>query len=902
MKSNAKVFAVRASTLAVQGALALMSMVSLAAFAADEPTVEDLTVPKTTVDVGAIFVSDDSFKFGEYNGLAKKGLYLDLNIDAAGGGAWDSADPTRWSVFGTNLGLDNRSIKMEYGKQGQFRFLFGFDELRRYRSDTYQTPYAGTGTNTLTLPSNWMIPIVPKLGTGANARGLSGDVANSPGAVLTGGIFPAAGPTPPSAANLAASAAILASDLPDFHNFNLQTTRQAFDGGFVYNFTSQWEGKISARHEDKDGVKPMSTVTRQTGGDIATVIPDPIKQTTDQFNASLTYTADKGYLQAAYYGSLFHNDVKTVYWQNWADPTKPLNAMSSAPDNEFHQFLLTGGYNFDRNTKLVLNGQYSRSTQDENLYKDAGTPFVPVTTTNALIITKAFNARLTSRPMKDLNVSANYKYEDRDNQTPVNMYGFYDAQDAPSTTAANPAFTSALGLPAGALASNININANRPYGRKTNQANLDGDYRVAQGQNVKLGVDYQEIERSCDGTWIGCVDADKTKESTLRAEWRGNWAEPGITSRLAYAYSERKVDNYNEDAFLAVVPMANVVSSNGISAYQALVLSGLTGYGPIAGYNNGVFAGTGLTAAQAGAFFGASGSSVLNNALVNALYANGNRISELPGMRRYNMADRNRDKLRGTVNWQATERWGVQLGADVNKDKFDNSTYGLQSAKNYAINLDSTYAFTDDVTGSLFYTYEDQRSDAAGNSYTANSNGANLGGVTAVSGGCYGTVQARNNNAKIDPCLNWSVDMKDIINTLGLSVKDKSLMAGRLSLAGDVLYTYSKSDNSGFGGNYVTNPWAGVAGNPTSGIASYFIPAVGTPTSVAKVIEFRLSGRYFLDKFQSLRAGYLYQRMKSNDYAYDAMQFGGLAGVLPSNEQAFNYNVHVFGVGYTRSF
>ena len=36
--------------------------------------------------------------------------------------------------------------------QGRFRLTFGYDELRRNRSDSYQTPYNGAGTNVLTLP------------------------------------------------------------------------------------------------------------------------------------------------------------------------------------------------------------------------------------------------------------------------------------------------------------------------------------------------------------------------------------------------------------------------------------------------------------------------------------------------------------------------------------------------------------------------------------------------------------------------------------------------------------------------------------------------------------------------------------------------------------------------------
>jgi len=887
MRKNANVFTVRASILAVQGVLALMSIVSQSALAEDEPTVEELTKPKSSIEIGVTNVGSSSYKFGEYNGLGRDGVYGDVNVDLRGGGAWDSEDATRWSVTGTNLGLDTRNISAEYGEQGKFRINFGYDELLRNRSDTYQTPYNGTGSNNLTLPSNWRAPIVPvSSGTASNARGLSGAVAASP-AIVSGVL------TFPSVANRAASAAIIAADLPDFHTVNLNTKRSRTDAGFIYNFDNQWDFKFSVRHEDKNGLKPMSTVTKMGGLEVATTIADPINQSTDQFNASFGYTADKGFVQAAYYGSLFKNDVKTVAWQSYALPlSSPMNVISSAPDNQFHQLLLTGGYNFDRTTKLVVNGSYGRSTQNQSFYTDVSTPFVPASSLNALVVNKAFNARLTSRPLKDLSLAANYKYDERDNRTPVNTYAFYDAQES-ATGAANAAFRSALGV--SSLGSNANINANRAYSKRVNQFNLDGDYNLVKGQNVKLGWDWQKIDRWCNGAWIDCVDAATTKENTLRAEWRGNWMEEGVTTRVGYAYSDRKVSNYNENAFLAVVPMANVVpTGQTISAYQALQLSGLTGYGPIAGLAG---AGTipGLTAAQANAYFGS------NNALANALYSSQNRISELPGMRRYNMADRNRDKIRTSVNWQANDQLSFQAGLDFNKDNYANSTYGLKDAQSWALNLDSTYTFSEDLSGTLFYTYEDQSSKSAGNSYTANSATANVGGFTAISGGCYATIALRNASNKIDPCLNWSTDMKDKVDTFGLSLKHKGLMSGKLAVGGDLIYTSAKTDTAGSGGNYVNNPFA-VAGAPAGTVAAFFVPASAVPTITTKTLEFRLSGRYTIDKSQAVRAGYSYSRTRSNDYTYDALQVGGLAGALPTNEQAFNYTVQVVGVGYIYSF
>jgi hypothetical protein len=43
-------------------------------------------------------------------------------------------------------------------------------------------------------------------------------------------------------------------------------------------------------------------------------------------------------------------------------------------------------------------------------------------------------------------------------------------------------------------------------------------------------------------------------------------------------------------------------------------------------------------------------------------------------------------------------------------------------------------------------------------------------------------------------------------------------------------------------------------------------------------------------------------RMKSTDYAYDGMQYGTLATVLPTNQQAPDYLVQSLGAAYIYSF
>jgi hypothetical protein len=923
MKSHQDNFTLRASVLAVRGALITLAMVASAQAADNAAATAQAAVGSTTtaeapaqpteagppqmvrsstMDIGLSYVSKGSFKAGEYTGLQDKGVTIDANIGLYGG-APDSAE--RWSVTGTDLGLETRNIQIEAGVQGKMRFNFGYDELLRNRSDSYQTPYLGAGSNNLTLPGTWVQPVVPALSaTTVNARGLSSDVTNAQALPTSGGT--SGHMQTPSAGQITTATSVQNADLPDFHNVDLSTKRQKYDAGLSFNIDPQWDVQASVRHELKDGLKPMGSVSR-ANAEISTVIPDLIDQQTDQFNASLGYTGDKSFMKLAYYGSIFKNNVSSMSWADWSTAGGGTKlTMSSAPSNEFHQFSLTGGYNYTPTTKVVMKGSYARNTQNESFVTDSTDFFVPGTSLHGLVITKNLDLKLTSRPTSDLNLSAAYKYNDRDNRTPVNVYGFTDAQNPVGGTSAAPnsAFAAAMNLLypglspisfTGNTSGNFNLNANRPYSKKLNTLNLDADYRVAAGQTVAGGIDWQKTDNYCDGTWISCWDAAKIDEKTYKAEWRANVHED-INGRIAYEYSKRKVD-YNEDAFLALVPMANVTPTGapaGVgSAYDTLLALGLSGYGPISGILP--------VASDPGLLYYFAN----NNALSNSLYANANRISELVGMRRYNMADRNRDKLRTSANWQANEKLALQAGLNYNKDDYANSEYGLQNAKNWTLNLEGDYAVTDTFSVSAYFTHEDQKSGSAGNSYTANSTASAVNGFTNISvpAGytCSTTIAARNAINKVDPCTNWTADQQDKVNTVGLSFQNKDMMAGKLALAGNLSFSRAKTDISATGGNYVNNPLA-VAGAPAGTVAAYYIPAQDMPTVTTNIIDLRLNSFYQLDKQSSLRLGYAYQYMKAKDWAYDGMQIGGLAGALPTNEQAPSYKVHTIAVGYVHTF
>ena len=83
-------------------AMVAMAAVAAPTAAAEEttldPAVAELTVPKSSLELGIGNVSSASYKFGEYNGLEKQGVFGVGSLDLLGGGRYDSDDATRWRL------------------------------------------------------------------------------------------------------------------------------------------------------------------------------------------------------------------------------------------------------------------------------------------------------------------------------------------------------------------------------------------------------------------------------------------------------------------------------------------------------------------------------------------------------------------------------------------------------------------------------------------------------------------------------------------------------------------------------------------------------------------------------------------------------------------------------------
>ncbi len=341
------------------------------------------------VNAGVGYVSEDSAKFGEYTGLNEKGAYF----IGDGQARYRGQDATYWNFDMTDIGLSSRSIGLEGGRQGQYKLFLNYDELPHYITDTAQTPFLGTGGNSLTLPPGFPAP--------------------------TTGRMP------------------LSSTLQDV---DLDTQRKQVGVGGSWTMGGL-DYAVSFRHETKEG-------TKRTAGAFfinAAQLVDPVDYTTDQIDASVSYAGARWQAKVSYYGSIFRNDNDALTWQNpFTFPAGASGQLAQPPGNEFHQLRALAAYQFSARTHATADIAYGRGTQDEGflaptLNTTLAVPALPGSSLNGRVNTFDANVKLASALTDQLRVNAAYAHNDRDNDTTQAVYGWVSTDMFPATPQNQPA-------------------------------------------------------------------------------------------------------------------------------------------------------------------------------------------------------------------------------------------------------------------------------------------------------------------------------------------------------------------------------------------------------------------------------------------------------------------------------
>lgn len=437
------------------------------------------------LQLGAQYVSDDNFMFGQYNGLHEKGGTL------IGSLRWKdfSLPDSHWQVSLDNFGLDTREGSLIWGRSDRLQLELGFDSQLQVRNNGGRTPFRG-GEN-LQLPADWV----------------SGSTTSD------------------------------WTSLDDsLRRFDRELQRDRYSARLTAALGGGWQLRAGLLYEDKEGTTDMAGafyVDASTGD--SALLPTPVDQRNTELDLGLSYDGGRLHLDGELRWSDYDNRIDTLRWQN---PYRSFNygsevrypegvgGIAMAPDNQQTSGRLSGHYLFSRSLRLQFDGSYAIATQDQRFQDYTVNPALRVTeplprsNLDGEVATGTFNVKLLTRPLADFNLDLWYRLRDRDYDLPRAGYRYNrgDATDQPGQ---------ALSV------------YNTAYDLISQTAGGEVGWRAPMNSRLDLGYEYEKTERRNAAT-------EQTEEDRYTASFR---IRPftSLNLKLEGLYADRAADTYQWD-------------------------------------------------------------------------------------------------------------------------------------------------------------------------------------------------------------------------------------------------------------------------------------------------------------------------------------------------------------------
>lgn len=474
-----------------RSALALAVCAAFAGVQAQEKKEEaaNTVEVQASVEAGAALVTGDSADrafFGEYNGLRKHDFYGLLNFDYS---RRDTATGTALEFYGSNLGLSVRELGALWARQGDWRLAASYGELERVNPYSVNTGVYGIGSTTPTAT------------------------------YLAGG--PGSG-----------------------WNQELSTRRRAFElaGAKWLGATYQFEASVNS--ENKKGAQLFgignscpstvsagcSFVPGVTAGSGVLYFPQPIDYNHTQAEARLHYAGGSLQLNGGYYGSFFSNSKPSmtpgVPGVLNSAVNQPLTAgpgvaaylsqpVALSPDNEHNALDVTGAYVVLPWLRTNFKLGYARTRQN-HAFSDMGLTGAPagVSSLNGEVTDTLAQLRVVANPIAKLSLVGEYRYADRNDDTPLASY----------SQVGTVRYT------------------NQTVSREVNSAKLEGTYRFPWSVQGTAGVGFESIDRGTYAPTASYVGVSALREKTDETSWwieaRRSMSET-VSGSVRYSMSKR---------------------------------------------------------------------------------------------------------------------------------------------------------------------------------------------------------------------------------------------------------------------------------------------------------------------------------------------------------------------------
>jgi MtrB/PioB family decaheme-associated outer membrane protein len=427
--------------------LALSLAAAFPALAEDD--VEALTTPESSVSISAVSTSRDNQRFGMYNGLSKDRDSLVGEVSLI---KRDDTTGTWFRLEAKDIGLPTAEARVEHERQGDWSYYLEHNQMQRVTPYDVFTGIQGIGTTLQNAPNAGSVPVKT-------------------------------------------------------NETEFKLTRDKTSFGYSKLVFAGLEFKIDAKTERKTGNRLFG---RGQSSD-QQFLAEPVDTTTNQIDVTLSYVQDKLQLTGGYYGSFFNNRKSAIEANNPVPTGSLATLVYLPPENQAHQLHLNGGYDFSKQTRGTFKFAHTRNTQNDLFMDGIGSGNTSgATNLGGRVDTTLLQFGLTTRPVKDLMLTGNYRYEDRKDITAQAKY------------VAGAATTEGF---------------NEPRSLTINNGKFEASYNLPKGFRLTGGIDYEQKQHSNAGLRVVGY-RDKLEEISYRFDLRRSIAED-VNGTISWITSNR---------------------------------------------------------------------------------------------------------------------------------------------------------------------------------------------------------------------------------------------------------------------------------------------------------------------------------------------------------------------------
>lgn len=530
--------------LAVSTALFLVPCLLLAQAQQGQQGQDDKETDHGFVDFGVRFATGDVYgrpdlpfnppvstsKFNEYRDV-RDGFYLrraDIHFDNILG------THNYVSLQAQSAVYRDQSYLATFGEYGHFKVQFRYDEIPHIYSNTTRTLFT---------------ELTP--GSSPNCGGVSCVQWTFPALIRQSLQAPVApGNSLPNVIN---------TQLVPQENFI--TPRILRQGGTLfsnYAVTPHWTFYGMYFRESQRGNRPIGLIMNSSPSASVTAgfgaeLPEPIRYYNNLIRAGVDYTRHSLVFDTSYIGSFFQNDLNSMSWDNpfrLTDETaaNPLTGrMALYPNNQYNQFNLATGMDLTKYLHFTasITPGWIRQNQaflpytTNTAINTCGDGTQPCTSLSVLpenslhgdVQTLAMNYVLTSNPWKNIQLTANYRHYDYNDNTAVRTFTPVQGD---------------VGAPS--------PNDNTPFGFNRKDIEVSGNWYFAKRSSFKVGY---------EGEWMDRSNRDVAHSMENAVFTAADWSPMrDLLFRVSYRHANRQPDRYQDDTVTDPITGAEVTCTD----------------------------------------------------------------------------------------------------------------------------------------------------------------------------------------------------------------------------------------------------------------------------------------------------------------------------------------------------